>query len=148
MLSIHTARCLFLFLAALGMSGCAVIGTPQAELPEANPQGVCQVEIKAAGRKAKSEVVTLTPETRAQDIVEQTGADKKFRRMEIAIERPTGRMPGEKIRLVANYDRKEDTVTWNTDYAILPGDTVYITEDNSTMLDDVLDKVVPPIFNE
>ncbi|MEZ6116244.1 MAG: hypothetical protein R3C28_06695 [Pirellulaceae bacterium] len=51
MLSIHAARCLFLFLAALGMSGCAVMGTPQAELPEVHPQGVCQVEIKAAGRR-------------------------------------------------------------------------------------------------
>ena len=138
---------LLLLVAVAGFSGCAMIGTPSVDLPVDGPApGVCQVKVKATGRKVKTIAVPVTPQMRLQDVVVATKSDRKFRRMLLTIVRDSPRTPGEKLRLESNYDSKKDEVTWNTDYAILPGDEVFIEEDSSTIVDDMVESVVPALF--
>ena len=107
------------------------------------PGGHCSVEIRGLG-KPKLETVQVTSETRVQNVIEQTrGA--KFRRLKAHILRPSTYKPGETVKLVSNFDPKKGKITWETDYAVLPGDKVVIARDTTTAFDRAVGGILPQL---
>lgn len=107
------------------------------------PAGHCEVVIRGQG-KPKQETVQVTSETRVQNIIEQTSGSK-FRRMKVHILRPSTYKPGDTVKLVSNFDAKKRKVTWETDYAVLPGDKVIIARDTTTAFDRAIGGILPQL---
>lgn len=149
----HSSSFIFLSIVAVsvGLTGCANIGPLGSfALPKNEPAvenkavGQCTVEFQR-GRKTESQTLPVTAETRVQTVLEQTKAYSKFGRMEVMVVRPANKKPQQVVKLVANIDLKKKQVSWDTDYAVLPGDRVIIKKDDSTILDRTLASVLPTV---
>jgi hypothetical protein len=78
-----------------------------------------------------------------QAVLEQSGVQKRFRRMEIELWRP---LPQGHHKLEVPYERAKQSVPASYDYSIRPGDRLIVREDNSSMLDDALGALQLPFF--
>jgi hypothetical protein len=140
--------------AVLSWAGCATIeGTggglskvtgdaaanPQQPVP---PTGAYTIELRSSLGKPQIRQMPLTGPTLIQQALEQSGAAKRFRRMNIVLLRAAGE---ERHKLDVKFDRKRGTVNPLYDYAILPGDHLVVTEDNSTPVDDMLGSLSTPL---
>ncbi|MFM7846492.1 MAG: hypothetical protein ACKPEY_19975 [Planctomycetota bacterium] len=104
--------------------------------PAAHPQ--CAVELRSEGRKATRVSVPLNQETHVQDALVQSGAVKKFRRMNVELYRRTP--AGKSHKMAVAYDSTKRQVEFQNDYFLKPDDVLVVTEDTSTMLDDMFRK--------
>ena len=78
-----------------------------------------------------------------QDALEATGAHKKYKRFFLELMRP---MPsGGWHEMTLAYDRPSKRVAPEFDYAVLPGDRIVITQDPSTLFDDIVEPVLKPL---
>lgn len=141
--------------AALSSAGCATIDSTAGGLskvtgdaaaanaqPLAPPAGAYTIELHASGRKPEIRQMPLTGPTLVQQALEQSGAAKRFRRMNIVVMRVGG---DERHKLDVKFDRKLGTVNPLYDYALVPGDHLVVTEDTSTVLDDMLGSISAPL---
>ena len=94
------------------------------------------VEFRDDGRKPILVPIPLTGVTYVQQALEQTGALKRYRRAKIELYRQLPQGGGHKLPI--EYDRGNDKVPSESDYALHPNDRLVITEDTSTVLDDML----------
>ncbi len=94
------------------------------------------VEIKPESGSVQQFDRPLTGEVWLQDVVTQSGAPKRFRRMNIEVQRRSAN--GQWAKMKAEVDRRTKKITIETDYAIHPGDRIVIVQDTSTAIDDVL----------
>lgn len=80
---------------------------------------------------------SLTESITLQQALEQAGAFKKFRRIEVELVRslPNGGIH----RIPCEYDRKTKRMNPEFDYALLPGDKLLVKEDTSTIIDDMIE---------
>ena len=101
-----------------------------------NPQ--CIVELRKEGGKPQRVAIPLSQEFHVQDLLEKSGALKKFRRMDLLLARPTP--AGNTARMSVGFDRKSRKVDPQNDYCIQPGDLLIVTEDTSTVLDDMFNR--------
>lgn len=134
-------------LIAAAMTGCAGLGLPKsdlsAELSKAGTPGA------VAANTAKVEVIfqpdrgqperlerPLTEATTVQQMLVQSGAMKKYRRIEVEVIRPLPHGGAHKIP--CEYDRETRQINPENDYALMPGDRVVVKEDASTIIDDIM----------
>jgi len=137
---------------ACGLTGCSALSQKgnKALTAEVTPAGgesaatsptieaKYSVEFHYDKNKKKPEALerALTGTLHVQEALEQTGSFKKFRRCEIAIVR---RLPnGSGHRIPVEYDRPAGRVNPEFDYAMLAGDRLIVTEDPTTVIDDMI----------
>jgi hypothetical protein len=146
-----TAFSLGAILIGLAASGCqtldsnlaAVLAEPTAEparaaAPESG-DAVYYIEFRPDRKKPVIVGVPLNEVTYVQGALEKSGALKKFRRAKIEIYRHLPQGGGHKIPI--DYNRRNRRVESGTDYAIHPRDRIVVTEDTSTVLDDMIDSM-------
>jgi hypothetical protein len=136
-----------------GLVGCSVFkdqASPKlsaevtpGDAPGAPPTAKYVVEIRPDDGKAKSVEKALTEPIHVQTAIEQTGAAKKFARADIALFRPLPSGGWHKMAL--EYDRETHSVPPEFDYAVLPGDRIVVTEDTTTVFDDVMQRALKPL---
>jgi len=115
-----------------------VVKGENADVPSsAAPAGKFIVEMRTVGGKATASEHTISGPLNAHDALVQAKATKEFRRMKIELVRP---LPsGGWHRMPIEFDRSIKRITPDTDYAILPGDRLIVTEDASNIMTDMMD---------
>lgn len=98
----------------------------------------CIVELRQENGKPQRVAIPLSQECHVQDLLEKSGALKKFRRMDLMLARPTP--AGNTARMSVGFDRKARKVEPQNDYCVQPGDLLIVTEDTSTILDDMFNR--------
>ena len=87
------------------------------------------------------------PEARAiqqgmtvQDVLEQSGATKRWKRLRVLVKRV---IPGKQMRhrLEVDYDVNERRVPFEQDYAILPNDIILVAPDQTSQFAKTVDKL-------
>ncbi len=124
----------------LAGSGETALETPPALPPDLPTATVVMV---ASGEQPVSAPLPLHEIVYIQQALEMTGLDSRFRRMKLELFRP---LEAGNHRLDIRYDRDEHRVASEYDYALRPGDRLVVTEDTSTVLDDMLGSLAGP-FN-
>ena len=101
------------------------------------------VEARPAEGKPIAKEQPLARPITVQEAIEKTRVNKQFRRFTLDLLRPLpdGRMH----RMSLEYDRSNKRVPPEFDYTILAGDRLIVTEDPSTVIDDILSKVTEPL---
>ena len=136
---------LCLMLAAV--SGCTGLGLMKPELnaelsqtgaPAPEGSQVAKVDVIFQPEKGQPERLerSLAEPTTVQQILVQTSANKKYRRMEVEILRqlPSGGFH----KIPCEYDRTTKKINPEFDYALMPADRVIVKEDTSTIIDDMM----------
>lgn len=101
-----------------------------------------QVEFREKGKQPQLAQLALPDVLYVQQALEQSGALGRFRRMKIEIYR---HLPdGGGHRLDIPFDRAKRRVPPAGDYAIHPNDRIVVTEDTSTVVDDMLESLGGP----
>lgn len=129
------------------MTGCAGLGTPKSDLaaeisksgtPGTVEQGASKVEVIFQPDRGQPERLerALTEATTVQQMLVQSGAFKKYRRIEVEVIRPLPNGGAHKIP--CEYDRETRQINPESDYALMPGDRVIVKEDPSTIVDDIM----------
>jgi hypothetical protein len=135
------------------VSGCAVFEekpTPKlgAQLapgggPAMAPGGKYVVEIRPERGKPQQVERALTEPTYVQGALEQSGAIQRFGRMHVQLLRPLPAGGWHVMEL--EFDRDLKRIAPEYDYALLPGDRVVVTEDTTTVWDDVMVRALRPL---
>jgi hypothetical protein len=147
--SVARLVCSILALSAVSSGiGCSMLkpsltdNQPRAEVTKdgaapAGPVAKYFVELHpTSGQPTRVERSISGPIT-AQQALKETDALKKFRRSTIELTRPLAN--GATHRMTVEYDRTSKQVAPEFDYSLQPGDRLIVKEDQSTVIDDVLD---------
>ena len=103
------------------------------------PPSTFAIEYDPQYGKSKTVDVPLEEGMTIQSALKKTGADKKFRRAFIDLQRtPKGGMPHKMA-----IDYKSGQVGHSTNYDLHPNDRIIVTEDPSTIFDDMAAKFIP-----
>lgn len=138
--------------ALLAAPGCATFSedfsalfstTPQLDLPQDIPSEIptATVMMKAEGEEAVTANYPLHQTAYIQGVLEKTGLNDRFRRMEVELYR---QMESGTHRLEIRYDRANRRVDPRYDYALQAGDRLVVTEDTSNVVDDMLESLGLP----
>ncbi len=100
------------------------------------------LEIRESGKQPQLVQLPLPEVLYVQQALEQSGAIRRFRRMKIEIYRQLPEGGGH--RLDVAFDRVTRRVPPGADYAIHPNDRIVVTEDSSTVVDDMLETITGP----
>lgn len=142
------------FLAALlavAAAGCSSIGAKGLggllgqDDPPAAAEQTSAYQVLFVPHEGKPEQIqrTLSGTMHVQQALEQAGAYKKFRRIEVQLVRP---LPtGDFHRIPCEYDRGTKRITPEYDYALLPGDRIVVKEDPTNIVDDMLTSALGPL---
>jgi hypothetical protein len=136
-----------------GLVGCSMFkeqATPKltAEVtpgpaPNAPPPAKFVVEIRPEKGKPQAVEKPLADQTYVQTALEQTGALKKFKRVTVEVYRPLPSGGWHKMNL--EFDRENHRVPPEYDYAVLPGDRIVVTEDTTSVMDDMMQAALKPL---
>lgn len=100
------------------------------------PPAMIAIEYHPDGGKVKVVDVPLEPGMTIQDALEKTGAHKKFRRSFIDLQRtPKGGLPHKMA-----IEFKSGQISHASNYDLHPNDRIIVTEDTSTIVDDMIAK--------
>ncbi|HUE72494.1 MAG TPA: hypothetical protein VMP01_16540 [Pirellulaceae bacterium] len=146
----HLAIAAALALAA-SSAGCTTLGMKglggmlgEDDQPAAiDPSSSYQVVFVPTDGKPQQLQRTLSGSVHVQEALDQVGAAKKFRRIEVELVRPLPN--GGHHRILCEYDVATKQVTPEFDYALLPGDRLIVKEDPSNMFDDMLSSALGPM---
>jgi hypothetical protein len=106
------------------------------------PPGNFTVEVRPNKGEPIAKEQPLAEPLTVQTALENTKANKKFRKFTLELHRP---LPDGRVHsMVLQYDRTAKHVDPEFDYAVLPGDRILVIEDTSTMLDEFMDNVTMP----
>lgn len=125
----------------------SLVGKDQSAGISVEPSGVCTVEMRSAGRRAKTVEVPVTPDTRVQDVLQASKAFKRFHLPEVVLVRQIQKPNQPNLKLNCRYDRRDKKIGWESDYAVMPGDRIMVREDKSKGMGDMLGSVVGPFFS-
>ncbi len=128
-------------------SGCASVSSPTVSdgLSEQlnrqsssarNPTRV-QVVVRPAKGAPEGAEVAYRENMLLSQALSETGGDSRFRRIKLSLVRAGVTDP-----LRVNYNNSTDVVGPLYDYTLRPGDKIIVSEDTSTVLDDML-KTIP-----
>lgn len=110
------------------LDGFTPVGKTQAESePAKKSRGTFEVLMKPRGGKNSKSTQPITGTVLLQDVIEASGAVKKFRAMEITIYRPVKGSPVP-LQMQCDYDSGEDSVAEAENYEIYPGDKILMEE--------------------
>jgi hypothetical protein len=94
------------------------------------------IELRESGNKPQLAKLPLPDVLYIQQALDQSGATRQFRRMKVELYR---QLPGGGGHMLpVEFDHANRRVPPGKDYAIHPNDRLVITEDTSTVLDDML----------
>ena len=133
---------------ALTNSGCAMLmtGDTDAAMTESQAEhvkvGKYTVELRPHDGESERVEVEFRGVAYVQQALEESGALRKFDRMKIELIRTANGRPQ---RMRSAYDHTRDQVPIEWDYAIYPGDRIIVTEDPSTIFDDMLESAFGPL---
>lgn len=99
-----------------------------------------KVEIRAAGRSPELREVPLSEGMCIGDALDETGLNRRFRRMDIHLLRHN---QYGMAKMDSKYEHKMAKVHPRFDYALHAGDHLVVTEDTTTMLHDMLNSLTP-----
>lgn len=144
---------LMLTLLALTATGCSTFSNITA-FPKLGEDAVasseqpaqCTVELRHSARRTKSIQVPLSAESRVQDVLDASQASSKFRNLDVYILRPTKHPTEPALKMVCQFDRKTRRIDLQTDYAVLPGDRVIVSEARSNPMDEMLGGLIGPVL--
>ncbi len=126
-----------------GFSGCASLkrGDDAVDMAQATPQQTFFVEVREGNDEPLVKQLPISEPLVVQDVLEKTGVQSEFRKMDIVLERP---VPGQlqPLRLDVEYNPSTKMAESQMNYAIRPGDRIIVTEDRSTVLDDIMEKAL------
>ena len=147
----HSFRISF-FLAAIGSTGCQTVNSELASLFGDAPAAQTQtaeaiaadspkfyIELRESGKKPQLMKVALPEVYYIQQALDQSGASKQFRRMKIELYRQLPGGGGHKLPV--EFDNSSRRVPPGKDYAIHANDRLVVTEDTSTVFDDMLGSI-------
>lgn len=101
------------------------------------------VEIRSEKGKPQAVEKPLGDPIQVQTALEQTGAIKKFDRAHVEVYRPLPSGGWHKMKL--EFDRETHRIPPEYDYAVLPGDRIIVTEDTTTVMDDIMERALKPL---
>jgi hypothetical protein len=117
--------------------------TASANATSIAPEGpTYQIEFREEGRQPQLVQLPLPEVLYIQQALEQSGAIRRFRRMKIELYRKLPNGGGH--RLDIPFDRSKRRIPSAGDYAIHPNDRIVVTEDASTIVDEMLDTLGQP----
>lgn len=127
-------------------TGCTAVDTNRADFAQANSvpdsRATMTVEYRPSGGKPQAVKVPVGGEDfRVQQALDKSGAWKKFNRIDVALTRQTPQ--GRSTKMAVSHDKGKRRVEPQCDYQVLPGDTLVVTEDPTTVLDEMLNRVGP-----
>ena len=111
--------------------------------PDAPQAAKYVIEIRPEQGKPQSVEKTLAEPIHVQTALAQAGALKKYSRATVEMYRPLPSGGWHKMSL--EYDRKSHSVPPEYDYAVLPGDRIVVTEDTTTVFDDITQRALKPL---
>ena len=121
------------------LDGFTPVGKSEVESePAANSRGTFEVLKRSSSGKGGKSTQQLTGTVLLQDVLEASGAVKKFRSMEITIYRPVKGSPVP-LQMQCNYDSGEDSVAESENYEIFPGDKILMEEVSGSKVGKYLD---------
>ena len=156
----HSRDLLFVLGACFATTGCATLHSPIGEIFSVTNEQLAEqpissdvlpppevpsfvVEMRGTNNESQKFKRPLTDEaTYVQGVLVQSNALKHFGRVKIQLWRPLPDGNGYH-KLDIPYDRKRRSVPPAYDYAIREGDRLIFMKDESTVLDDMLESLVP-----
>jgi hypothetical protein len=125
----------------LGLSGIHHTPVDPAAAEQADPPATVQVVLKNKRGNAKQSTLPLTDGMSVQAALEQTGAIRKFKDMEIKVFRVTPLSKGAVVPLQADYDPAKNRVPITHDMALHAGDKILVEECDNSQLQQMLQKL-------
>ena len=113
---------------------------------EASPQTMCTVEMHGSSKRPKAVQIPITPNTRVQDVLVASKAAKRYSAPDVVLVRQVQGGSDRSVKLACRYDRKENRIAWDSDYAVHPGDRIMVREDKSNPMGSMLNSVTGPFF--
>ena len=124
-------------------SGCASVKTkPELEKPIDPSATSFLLEVRPSGGKTQKKQVGLNGNLWLQDVIDQSGVGKQFGRIKIVVYRKRQRSLGF-VKLKSEY--RNGKVNPVNNFAIHSGDRVVLIQDDSTVLDDLMDTFKGPL---
>ncbi len=130
--------------------GCTAISTAPGGMfssaaPEAAPApvGTAVIELRETNKKPKIMEMPVHDSTHVQDAVVYSKALRKFRRVNASVIRTSPE--GRRHKMDCDYDVANRQIQPEFDYALQPGDHVVISEDETTIFDDMFKSLTGPI---
>jgi hypothetical protein len=111
--------------------------------PDGPPAAKYVVEIRPNKDKPQAVEKALTEPTHVQNALEMTGALKKFDRATVDVYRQLPSGGWHKMSL--EFDKDKHSIPPEYDYAVLPGDRIIVTEDMTTIWDDMMERTLKPL---
>lgn len=111
--------------------------------PSAPPAAKYVVEIRPHNDKPQAVEKTLSETMHVQNALEVTGALKKFDRAKVDVYRQLPAGGWHKMNL--EFDKDHHRIPPEYDYAVLPGDRIIVTEDTTTVWDDMMERTLKPL---
>ncbi len=105
-------------------------------------RGTFEVMMKPRYGKGGKSTQTLEGTVLLQDVLEASGAVKKYRAMEITIYRPVKGSPIP-LQMQCAYDSRKDSVSQAENYEIYAGDQILIEEVSSLKIGKLIDDLSP-----
>lgn len=105
------------------------------------PQATVQVVLKTKHDKTKQYTLPLTEQMSLQNALEQTGAIRKFKDMDIKVYRVTPQSKGQVVPMQAEYDPAKNCVPVLHDMALHADDKVLLQEVDQSQMDLLLQKL-------
>jgi len=129
-------------------AGLPLLGasSKKAASEEATPQAMCTVEMHGSGKRPKAVQVPITPNTHVQDVLVASKAAKRYSNPDVVLVRRVENGSQRNLKLACRFDRKEDRIAWDTDYAVHPGDRIMVREDSGNPMGTMLNSVTGPFF--
>lgn len=150
-----TASMVVVFALLISMVGCGTLKLPAAfdgfapvgkAEPETAPaeksRGTFEVLMKTKLGKGSKSTQNLEGTVLLQEVLEASGAVKKFKAMEITIYRPV-KGAAVPLQMQCDYDSGEDSVPDAENYEIYPGDQVFIKEVSASKIGKLMGDLSP-----
>ncbi len=126
---------LFVTVLSTGCASLMPVGNSEIPAAVADSRGTYKVEMETTFGKQVG-IAQLTGEMTIQQVLEHSGAIKKFRAMEIMIVRQLeGQLP---LKMYVDFDSQTDEVKMHQNYAIHPNDHIFIKAKSNSPFDQFL----------
>jgi hypothetical protein len=128
------------FLLCAANCGCTSMLAHKSELPLTQQPGYpppesIVIEFHGSGKKPKTLEMPLEPGMTVDDALVKAKANRKYRRSFVDIRRIA---PGGLAhKMPIDFDNGKHRCGYSTNYALHPGDHIIVTEDTSTLVDDL-----------
>jgi hypothetical protein len=126
-----------------GCSTLPLFHSASNDVPAAPSHGTVTVEVRESGEQGKAHEMELRGLTHVQDAVAFSKAQRKFGRLFVTLYRQNPQ--GQWHKMDCRYEIAKKRISPEFDYALQPGDRVVIEEDQSTLIDDMLQTATSPL---